>query len=179
MGTRTRVPIPFSTENHICSQYAMQGVAREWEPVSVREPVPVILCLPVRETIFAINIFSYQFFISSRTGMRMVRIRVRVRLGKILRVNIVSRTGRNGKRVWEDIDRKYGFPQGQDQVRVRVRVGKILRVNMVSRTERHKKRVREDIENKYGFPYWKKLNMDRGSRTGTGSRTLGTSYMAY
>ena len=39
-----------------------------------------------------------------------VGVRLRVRVGKILNVNIVSRTGRNEKRVREDIENEYCFP---------------------------------------------------------------------
>ena len=66
-----------------------------------------------------------------------------VRVGKIFRVNMVSRAERNEN--W---------------------YGKILIANMVSRTGRDKKLVREDIESKYSFPYWNKLNPGTGSCTG-------------
>ena len=72
-------------------------------------------------------------------------VRVRVRFGKILRVNMVSRTERNEKLLREDINSEYGFPYwkklntgtGSGTGRNENGYGKILRADMVSRTGRN------------------------------------------
>ena len=60
-----------------------------------------------------------RFRVRDRVRVRFrvwVRVRVRVwisvmdRVGKILRVNMASRTERNEKRLREDITSEYGFP---------------------------------------------------------------------
>ena len=85
-----------------------------------------------------------RFRVRARVRVR-VRVRVSVSVRKILRVNMVSRTGRNEKHVREDINSKYGFPywkklntgMGSRTGRMKNGYGKILRADMVFRTKRN------------------------------------------
>ena len=82
--------------------------------------------------------------------------------GKILRANMVSRTGRNKNEYGNVSYIIYRFPYW-----------KHLNTVTGSRTEKNKKRVREDIDSECGFPYCKKLN------TCTDSRTLATAFFIF